>query len=168
VQLRCAVADFKVKDGVATSEAVVLDTSDTIITAAGTLDFRSEAINLKASPEPKDRSPFVLRTPLLVRGTFGDPKISPQAGPLAARAAAGGLLALINPLLALAAFIETGPGKDSNCGQLIAELSSQAKSASAARKGSSAAGSGRPAEKPAPKPAPEAAPKPAPEAAPAK
>jgi uncharacterized protein involved in outer membrane biogenesis len=121
VQLRCAVADFKVKDGIATSEAVVLDTSDTIITAAGTLDFRTEALNLKATPEPKDRSPFVLRTPLLVRGTFGDPKISPQVGPIAVRAAAGGLLALVNPLLALAAFIETGPGKDSNCGQLIAE-----------------------------------------------
>jgi hypothetical protein len=31
------------------------------------------------------------------------------------------VLALVNPLLALAAFIETGPGADSDCARLVAE-----------------------------------------------
>jgi hypothetical protein len=31
------------------------------------------------------------------------------------------LLAAVNPLLAILPFIETGPGKDSNCGALIAQ-----------------------------------------------
>jgi len=36
------------------------------------------------------------------------------------RAAAAAALAALNPLLALLPFIETGPGKDSDCGALLA------------------------------------------------
>jgi uncharacterized protein involved in outer membrane biogenesis len=121
IELRCAIADFRLKDGVAQSEAVVIDTVDTIVTMNGNINFKNETLALKAFPEPKDKSPFVLRSPMLVDGSFRDPNVHPQWGSIAARAAAGGLLAMVNPLLALLPFIETGPGKDSNCGQLINE-----------------------------------------------
>jgi hypothetical protein len=45
--------------------------------------------------------------------------VRPKAGPIAARGAAAAALAAINPLLALLPFIETGPGKDSDCAQLL-------------------------------------------------
>jgi hypothetical protein len=35
------------------------------------------------------------------------------------------LLAAINPVLALLPFIETGPGKDSDCGKLIAQANAK-------------------------------------------
>jgi uncharacterized protein involved in outer membrane biogenesis len=125
VQLRCAVADLSIKSGVATPQVFVIDTTDTIVTGSGTLDFGSETLKLVTRAEPKDFSPFVLRSPINITGTFKDPKVMPQMGPLAARAGAGVLLGLINPLLAVIPFIETGPGEDSDCGQLLKRAKSE-------------------------------------------
>ncbi len=48
-------------------------------------------------------------------GTFKDPHLSPQPGPLVARAAVAVALYAIAPPAALLALIETGPGKDVGC-----------------------------------------------------
>ena len=64
---------------------------------------------------------LALRTPLYIKGPMRDPKIRPKAGPLAARGAVAAALGAIAPPLAALAFIETGPGEDTNCGQLLAE-----------------------------------------------
>jgi uncharacterized protein involved in outer membrane biogenesis len=125
VQLRCAVVDLSIKSGVATPQVFVIDTSDTIVIGSGTLDFRSETLKLVTRAEPKDFSPFVLRSPINITGTFKDPKVMPQIGSLAARAGAGVLLGLINPLLAVIPFVETGPGQDSDCGQLLTRVKSE-------------------------------------------
>jgi hypothetical protein len=45
--------------------------------------------------------------------------VTPDAASLAARGAAAALLGLVNPLLAVASFIETGPGKDSDCAEVL-------------------------------------------------
>jgi uncharacterized protein involved in outer membrane biogenesis len=103
----------------------VIDTEDTIVTATGTVDFRSEKLDIETKPVPKDPSPFVLRSPVLVRGTLKKPDVKPKAGPLIARAAGGVLLGLLNPLLAILPFIETGPGEDSDCGQLMQRVKSE-------------------------------------------
>jgi hypothetical protein len=60
-----------------------------------------------------------LRSPLLVSGPLGDPSVTPKAGPIAARIGAAGLLALVNPLLALVPFIEPGTGESANCNALL-------------------------------------------------
>ena len=119
VQLRCAVADLAIKEGVANPQVFVIDTTDTVVTAKGTIDFRTETVDLETHAEPKDTSPFVLRTPILVSGPFIKPQVKPKMGPLAARAGAGLLLGIVNPLLAVLPFIETGPGEDSDCAQLM-------------------------------------------------
>lgn len=125
VKLRCAVADLAIKDGVATPQVLVIDTEDTIVTATGTVDFRAEKLDLETKPEPKDPSPFVLRTPILIRGTFKDPDVKPKMGPVIARAAGGFLLGLINPLLGVLPFFEKGPGEDSDCGQLMQRVKAE-------------------------------------------
>jgi hypothetical protein len=59
-----------------------------------------------------------------------------EVAPLAARGAAALALAAINPLLALAATVETGPGKDADCASVLAEArtpSSRAAAAGAAK-----------------------------------
>lgn len=119
VELRCAVADFSLADGVASPEIFVIDTVDTVVNVEGTVNLEAEQLDLVTYPEPKDMSLFSLRSPVQMKGPFKDPKVRPKAGPIAARGAAAAALAAINPLLALLPFIETGPGKDSDCAQLL-------------------------------------------------
>ncbi len=125
VALRCAVMDLEIKNGVATPKVFVIDTVDTIVTGTGTIDFRNETLDLVTRAEPKDKSPFVLRTPINIKGSFKKPTVRPQIGPMAARAGAGLLLGAISPLLALIPFIETGPGEDTDCGQLLKRVKSE-------------------------------------------
>jgi uncharacterized protein involved in outer membrane biogenesis len=121
VLLRCAVSGFEVKDGLAKADSFVVDTDDTIIKVDGALNLAQETMDIEARPYPKDPSPLALRTPLDMKGPLRHPKVRPKAGPLAARAAAAVALGAINPALSLLALIETGPGKDAPCGELLAE-----------------------------------------------
>jgi uncharacterized protein involved in outer membrane biogenesis len=125
VKLRCAVVDLSIKNGVGTPQIFVIDTDDTIITASGTVDFHAEKVDLVTKPVPKDPSPFVLRSPIIVQGAFKKPSVKPKMGPLLARGAAAIALGAVNPLLAFVPFVETGPGKDSDCGQLLQKVRSE-------------------------------------------
>jgi hypothetical protein len=106
---------------VATSNVLVLDTADTLVVGAGVIDLRRERLDLTLYPRPKDASILAARSPLRVRGTLRDPQVTPDARSLATRGATAALLALVNPLLALASFIETGPGEDSDCARLLGQ-----------------------------------------------
>lgn len=128
VQLRCAAAAFDVKQGLMTSRAIVLDTSDTLIQGQGQISLANETLDLLLKPQPKDRSILSLRSPLRITGTFASPQAGPDTAALAGRAGIALLLGAINPLLALAATLETGPGQDADC---VAVLAAAAKSAPA-------------------------------------
>jgi len=142
--IRCAVGAFKVRDGVATSETIVLDTEDTNIAGAGTVNLKDETIDVTLRPEPKDKSILVLRAPIRLHGRLGDPDVSVNKGAIAARAGSALLLGLLNPLAALIPLIETGPGKDSDCTALLASVD-QAKRAAHTPRTPARAGSPRPA-----------------------
>ena len=124
VQLRCAAAAFDVKDGLMTSRAVVFDTSDTVIYGSGAISLDNETMDLTLRPYPKDMSILSLRSPLKVGGTFAKPQAGPDKGALAVRGGFALALGALNPLLALAATIETGPGENANCGPALREASS--------------------------------------------
>jgi uncharacterized protein involved in outer membrane biogenesis len=113
--LRCAVVDLKVKSGTATASPFVIDASDTVLSVEGKLDLGKERISLTARAEPRDASPFTLRTPIDIAGTFLDPQVKPHVGPLAGRAAAAIGLAAINPLLALIPFVDPGGDPEDGC-----------------------------------------------------
>jgi uncharacterized protein involved in outer membrane biogenesis len=117
--IRCGVASFKVNDGLATSEALVFDTDDTNIGGSGSINLKDETLNLRLSPRPKDKSILSVRTPIYLHGPFSGPSVSLEKGRLATRAGAAVLLGLINPFAALIPLIETGPGKDANCAELL-------------------------------------------------
>ncbi len=115
VELRCAAAAFDVKQGLMTSKTIVLDTSDTVISGSGQISLANETLDLTLNPLPKDRSILSLRSPLKISGTFAAPSAGPDKLALAGRAGFALALGLVNPLLALAATIETGPGQDADC-----------------------------------------------------
>lgn len=116
VPVRCAFADFAVKDGVMSARAFAFDTTDTIIVGEGSVDLRNETLAMTLRPRPKDRSLFVFRSPLLLRGTFADPSFSPDPARVGLRAAIALALGSIAPPAALLATIELGPGEDAECG----------------------------------------------------
>src|SRR5258705_302368 len=68
IDIRCAIADLDVKDGVATINAMVVDTSVVNVQAGGWVNLRTEEMNLRIDPEPKDKSITSLNSPLYVRG----------------------------------------------------------------------------------------------------
>ena len=121
VLLRCAAAAFDVKQGLMSSRAIVLDTSDTVITGQGQISLANETLDILLKPQPKDMSILSLRSPLRIGGTFESPSAGPEKAALAGRAGIALALAAINPLLALAATIETGPGKDADCAGILAQ-----------------------------------------------
>jgi uncharacterized protein involved in outer membrane biogenesis len=146
VAIRCVVGDFGVKDGVMETNALVFDTEVVNISGHGRINLKTEELDLTLVPEPKDPSLVSLRSPLYIRGTFSKPRVAPDMKSIAARGIGAAAMAIINPLLAVIPLLNEGEGKDSNCAQLIAELSSQAKSAAAKLPGSASAGASRPAE----------------------
>ena len=121
VLLRCAAAAFDVKQGLMSSRAIVLDTSDTLITGQGQISLANETLDILLKPQPKDKSILSLRSPLRIGGTFGSPSAGPEKAALAGRVGIALVLAAINPLLALAATIETGPGEDADCAGILAQ-----------------------------------------------
>ncbi|HEY0334971.1 MAG TPA: AsmA family protein [Stenotrophomonas sp.] len=116
IPLRCAFADFGVRDGLMTSRALAFDTADTLIIGEGTVNLKDEKLDLLLKPRPKDRSILTFRSPLRIGGTFADPSFMPDLKALGLRGAIAIALGSIAPPAALLATIETGPGKDTDCG----------------------------------------------------
>src|SRR5688572_10613067 len=126
VDIRCAIADFGVKDGVAQTNAFVFDTAIVNIEGSGALNLKTEEMDFTLKPRPKDRSIGSLRTPLHIRGTFSQPDIGPDMGKLTAKGAGAIVMGILNPLLAVLPLIEEGKGKDSPCTELIAQAAKPA------------------------------------------
>lgn len=119
---RCSAASFDVKNGVATSRAMVFDTAISNIQGDGTIDFKNEQLDIRLDSKPKKKSIFVARTPIHVEGPFSNPGYALEAGPLLARGGAAAALSVLNPIAAVVALVETGPGKDANCAQLMSKV----------------------------------------------
>lgn len=122
VKLRCAVADFDVNGGVMHAKSAVVDTTDTNILVQGQADLRNETLDFTLQPLPKDFSLLSLRSPLHIKGRLKDPDLSLDRQALVKTGAAALLGALVAPVAALIPLIETGPGKNADCGQLVAAV----------------------------------------------
>jgi uncharacterized protein involved in outer membrane biogenesis len=138
---RCSAASFDVKNGIATSRAMVFDTAISNIQGEGSIDFKQEQLDIRLDAKPKRKSIFVARTPIHIQGPFSNPGYALEAGPLLARGGAAAALSVINPIAAVLALIETAPGRDANCAQLMALAADAQREAKR---------SGKPAELPPP------------------
>ncbi|MGE3332817.1 MAG: AsmA family protein [Rhodospirillaceae bacterium] len=124
VDIRCGVADFKIKQGVMTTDTFVVDTTDTIFRGEGAVDLGRELMDMKIRPKPKDISLVTLRAPILVKGTFAQPHVGPDMSKVIAKGGlATALGVLLTPLASLLATLDIGGGKDANCSQLFLDVS---------------------------------------------
>ena len=118
------VIDLAVKDGVASTRTLLVDTTDSKVLGNGEINLAREQLNLTFNVQPKDPSILSLRAPIHLTGSLRKPQVRPDTATLATKGIAALALAAINPLLALLPTIETGPGEDADCKQLIAEAPS--------------------------------------------
>jgi uncharacterized protein involved in outer membrane biogenesis len=119
IAVRCGGVAFDVKAGKGTASVFVIDTEQTQITGEGGFDFDQERLDMTIEPKPKKPGILSLRTPIRVHGSFRNPEMTLEKGPLVLRGGAALALALINPLAALIPLIETGPGVDTDCKELL-------------------------------------------------
>ena len=119
VRLRCAVADFSIKNGSMQAEALVFDTEITTILGSGTIDLGKETLDLTLTQKTKNTSPLALRSPIYIHGSFANPEVGVDKSRVAMRGLGAIALGIINPVLALLPLVDAGPGADSDCRQLV-------------------------------------------------
>jgi uncharacterized protein involved in outer membrane biogenesis len=128
--IRCAIGDFKVENGLLNSNVFVLDTTDSNIAGKMHINLKDEALDAKVEAHPKDFSLLSAHTPITITGTLKAPSIGLDPKELALRSTSAVALGVfLSPFAAIIPFIELGLGKDSDCGELIlhARRSSEAK-----------------------------------------
>lgn len=122
VMLECLVADFSIKNGLMQIRAFALETEDAVVTVEGAVSLKNETLDLDIRPQNKTLRIFTLRSPLYAKGTFKNPDVGVQAGPVAARAgAAVALGVLATPLAALVPLLNVGTEDDDKCSSLGAD-----------------------------------------------
>ena len=134
IEIRCAIADFGVKDGMMRTNAFVFDTQVVNVEGTGSVNLKSEEMDVTLNPHPKDRSVASLNSPLYIRGTFGAPKVAPDWKRMGVRGAGAVAMGILSPFLAVLPLMQEGKDKDSPCQQLIAEATKSAKQSAAEAK----------------------------------
>jgi AsmA protein len=119
IKLRCAVANFDVKNGNMQAHTLLLDTEVTTLLGSGHIDLAQEKLDLTLNQKTKNTSPLSLRSPIYITGNFAKPVIRVDQTRMAARALGALALGVVNPLLALIPLIDAGPGQDSDCVQWL-------------------------------------------------
>jgi uncharacterized protein involved in outer membrane biogenesis len=119
--IRCGVASFRVRDGVATAESLVFDTEDVLIRGGGTVNLRDETLNLDIQGHPKEPRLVRIAAPIEINGHLRSPQIGVEAGGAVAQGGiAAALGALVAPLAAILPFVDAGLAEDANCAALLA------------------------------------------------
>jgi AsmA family protein len=120
--LRCGIADFDARQGIATVKQLVFDTQVVLVTGKGEVNMREERLDLQLNGQPKKFRIGVLRTPIEIRGTLRHPAIGVKASKIVAQGAiAAALGAIGTPLAAIAAFVDPGLNKSADCQALLTD-----------------------------------------------
>ena len=123
--VRCAVADFTVKDGIMRSNQIVADTGVVLAKGKGTIDLQNEKMNLRIEGDSKKPRLVRLFIPITIKGPFMAPKVGLDAsGAVAQGGVAVALGTLLSPLAAILPFVTGGEAKDADCAGLVAEARS--------------------------------------------
>lgn len=121
IGVRCGVASFRVRDGIAHTRTMVFDTDTMLIRGEGTVSLRDESYDLRIEGEPKEARLISISAPITVQGRWRSPELGVEAGEAAGQAGLAALLATIAaPLAAVLPFVDTGLAEDANCAALLA------------------------------------------------
>jgi uncharacterized protein involved in outer membrane biogenesis len=119
--VRCAVADFRVRDGLVQAQQILFDTGVVQVLGKGDINLKTEAINLSFSGKPKQFRLIRINAPITVTGQLTSPAFGVNIAGAAGQVGVGvALAAFATPLAAVLPFVEPGLAHDSNCAGLIA------------------------------------------------
>jgi hypothetical protein len=114
-RIECALSRFEIRDGVAVSRAMLVDTDRIVVAGNGTVDLRTEALDLKLVPRPKEASLVSLGLPILIRGTLTSPIASPDRRVVATKVGGAILGGVLFPPAIVAALGDLGVGDHHAC-----------------------------------------------------
>ena len=114
-EIRCAVVQFDVSKGIATSKAFVFDTEAGVLTGEGDINLDTEQVNFLLVPEPRHASFTNLWTKLRVSGSIMDPKVRPDTLSLLTKGAKALSALVIGPFGLLAPFVNLGAHQAHPC-----------------------------------------------------
>ena len=124
--LRCAVADFNVQNGVLQAKNVLIDATVSVVRGTGSINLQDETLALTFQGRPTRLRIGHVAVPIRVGGHLKSPTIGINPGPAVVQAGIGAALgALVNPLLALAPFVDLG-GKSADCANLFHQAQTSA------------------------------------------
>ena len=117
VSMRCALASLDVKDGIVATDPLVIDTEIAELGGRGTIDLKSETIDLALTARPKETPLLTDLTGISVGGRLGKPEIAINPVALVARGVAAATLGIVlKPFTSLAGAAEEG--SPSPCAEL--------------------------------------------------
>ena len=130
VAIRCAAGALDLRDGQLHTRSLLVDTTDSLITATGTVNLATERMDMQVSTNSKGPSVFSAQTPVTLRGPLRKPNVGIEVKDLAARGlAAAALGAVLTPIGAMLAFVDPGLAEDSDCAARLQEAGPGAQSA---------------------------------------
>ncbi|MEJ2232225.1 MAG: AsmA family protein, partial [Nitrospirales bacterium] len=123
-KLNCAVGYFDIVEGEIQSDSILFDTKRITVGGFGTLNLRTEQIDLILTPQPKNPTLVTLANPVRITGHLSDPDVTSDK----LRIAQGGgwyLLGLVNPIgltivIPKIAGTTLGTGKQNPCAAAMA------------------------------------------------
>ena len=119
--LRCAVADFQVRNGVARSNRILVDTGVVLAEGRGSINLEKETMNLRIEGDSKKPRLLRLFVPITIRGPLTKPAVGVEAASLVGQGGVAVALAALSPFAAILPFVDPGLANDANCGALVRE-----------------------------------------------
>ena len=120
--VRCAIADFKVSNGVMRADRIVFDTGVVVAEGSGTVDLGRETYDLRFKGAPKKLRLVRVIARITVKGPLRNARFGLEPAGAVAQAGAAVLLgSLFTPLAAIIPFVDPGLAKNADCAALFAE-----------------------------------------------
>lgn len=120
IPVRCGVASFRVRNGVAQARSIVFDTETMLIRGRGSVSLREETLDLRIEGDPKEARLITIGAPINVRGRWRSPEIGVDVEEAIDQGGVAAALAtLVAPLAAVLPFVDLGLAEDANCAALL-------------------------------------------------
>ena len=118
--IRCAIADFRVVDGILRAQRITIDTGVVVVQGQGNISLKDESIALSFKGKPTKFRLVRVLAPVTVGGHLKSPSFGVQPGGAIVQAGiAVGLTAVLGPFAAILPFIDPGTTKNADCAALL-------------------------------------------------
>ena len=119
--IRCAIADFAVKNGVLQAQDVVFDTDVVRVNGHGDIDLGDESINLTLKGDPKQFRITHLLLPISIKGHLRQANFGVEPASTIVQGGVAAVLGFLFPPAAILPFVDPGLAKNADCQALMSQ-----------------------------------------------